>query len=155
MSTKLRALQAKEMIQLVLSTTAECQILEQAVGGPQALATITGSSAHERFTGPQILKKSRTNSQAFTQSERISLVSSFLASLFVAQYAPIDVSDGSGMNLLDIRRKEWDERLLAACRLGDGKKLGEVVDGCAVIGKIGNYFVDRYGFDKGMCFFPK
>lgn len=44
--------------------------------------------------------------------QRISLVSNFLASLFLGDYAPIDWSDGSGMNLLNIRTKDWNDLLL-------------------------------------------
>ena len=39
-------------------------------------------------------------------------MSSFAASLFIGDYAPIDESDGSGMNLLDIRRKQWSQKCL-------------------------------------------
>ena len=35
------------------STSAECRKLEEAVGGAQRLADITGSRAYERFTGNQ------------------------------------------------------------------------------------------------------
>ena len=35
------------------STSDECQALEEAVGGPLALAEVTGSRAYERFTGNQ------------------------------------------------------------------------------------------------------
>lgn len=38
------------------STTRECREIEEAVGGPQALADLTGSRAYERFTGTQIRK---------------------------------------------------------------------------------------------------
>lgn len=38
------------------STTAECRALEESVGGPEALAKLTGSKAYERFTGNQIAK---------------------------------------------------------------------------------------------------
>ena len=36
------------------STTEECRALEDVVGGPVALAEITGSRAYERFTGNQV-----------------------------------------------------------------------------------------------------
>lgn len=41
------------------STGKQCKSLEEAVGGPQALAQITGSRAYERFTGSlsRILRK--------------------------------------------------------------------------------------------------
>lgn len=39
-------------------------------------------------------------------------MSSFAASLFIGDYAPIDDSDGSGMNLLDIRRRDWSDLCL-------------------------------------------
>lgn len=35
-----------------------------------------------------------------------------MASLFLGDYAPIDTSDGSGMNLMNIKSKEWCEELL-------------------------------------------
>lgn len=38
------------------STTKQCLELEESIGGPQALADLTGSRAYERFTGTQIAK---------------------------------------------------------------------------------------------------
>ena len=38
------------------STTRECRELEQAIGGAQALADLTGSRAYERFTANQIAR---------------------------------------------------------------------------------------------------
>ena len=39
-------------------------------------------------------------------------MSSFVASLFLGDYAPIDFSDGSGMNLLDIHTRQWSSKCL-------------------------------------------
>lgn len=89
------------------STTEECRILEELLGGPQALAEITGSRAFERFTGSQISKMFKERHEAYTNTERISLVSSFACSLFLGDIAPIEVSDAGGMNLLDIKTKDW------------------------------------------------
>jgi xylulokinase len=38
------------------STGSECRAREQALGGPQAVADLTGSRAYERFTGNQIAR---------------------------------------------------------------------------------------------------
>ncbi|KFM74580.1 Xylulose kinase, partial [Stegodyphus mimosarum] len=94
------------------STTFECQALEGAVSGPLALAKLTGSRAFERFTGNQIAKLFLMRPDAYDNTERISLVSSFGATLFLGRYAAIDISDGSGMNLLDIRSKDWSDLCL-------------------------------------------
>ncbi|GCB67172.1 hypothetical protein scyTo_0015094 [Scyliorhinus torazame] len=75
------------------STTEECLQLEKSVGSPQNLADITGSRAYERFTGNQIAKINKKNPEDYKKTERISLVSSFVASLFLGDYAAIDYSD--------------------------------------------------------------
>ncbi|CAJ0935313.1 unnamed protein product [Ranitomeya imitator] len=128
------------------STSAECRHLEKSIGGAQALADITGSRAYERFTGNQIAKIYKAKPEEYSRCERISLVSSFAASLFIGDYAPIDCSDGSGMNLLDIHEKSWDEICLNACAPDLKEKLGSVVPSSSVLGNVSSYYVQRYGF---------
>lgn len=129
------------------STSKQCKQLEDAVGGPQKLAEITGSRAYERFTGSQIAKLQQTNPEAYKNSERISLVSSFLCSVFLGKVAPIDISDGSGMNLMDIKTKKWCPQLLKVIGSDLEEKLGSVVPSNTNLGVISSYFVKRYSFD--------
>lgn len=128
------------------STRQECDQLEAMVGGAQALANISGSKAYERFTGSQILKIRCKRKDVYENTERISLVSSFLASLFCASYAPIDFSDASGMNLLNIHTKNWEDSLVNGISTDLVDKLGHCVSTGKTIGSISKYFVERYGF---------
>jgi len=97
------------------------------------------------------LKFRRANERAYEETSRISLASSFLASLFLGKMAPIDISDVCGMNLWDIPNWKWSAQLLEIVG-GDSQKLrwklGEVAEGTQ-LGKIHPYFVERYGFSKG------
>ena len=79
----------------------------------ETLAQVTGSKAHHRFSGPQILRYRTKYPSHYEETARISLVSSFLASVFLGKVAPIDISDVTGMNLWHISKGEWHEQLLA------------------------------------------
>lgn len=131
------------------STSQQCLEMETAIGGPSCMVKLTGSKCYERFTGPQIRKIYQQRSGVYEQAKRISLVSSFLASLFLGEVAPIDYSDGSGMNLLDIRKKTWSKACLNACAPDLDERLGEPVGGWTVLGDVADYFVERF------CFSPK
>ncbi|XP_032092879.1 xylulose kinase isoform X1 [Thamnophis elegans] len=129
------------------STAAQCNSLEEKVGGAQKLADITGSRAYERFTGNQIAKIYSRDPEVYSQTEKISLVSNFAASLFLGAYAPIDYSDGSGMNLLQIREKVWNQVCLDACAPELGKKLDQPMPSSKILGLISPYYTERFGFN--------
>ncbi|CAF0850752.1 unnamed protein product [Rotaria sordida] len=131
------------------STTDECQLIEKSIGSAQNLFQITGSKAYERFTGSQIMKIANKTSEIYEQTERIQLISNFLASILLGEYAPIDLSDGSGMNLLDIRQYKWSKECLNICGKDLEKKLSDkLVHPRTALGTIAKYFVERYGFNS-------
>lgn len=129
------------------TTTQQCREMEEAVGGREQMVKITGSKCYERFTGSQIRKIYQKQPESYEKCSRISLISSFLASLFLQDIAPIDFSDGSGMNLLDINKKCWSKKCLDACAPNLADKLGEPVPSSTILGEIGLYFVQRYNFN--------
>lgn len=130
------------------STTKQCREIENAVGGALELAKLTGSRAYERFTGPQIRKIYQTAPDVYEDTERISLVSSFMASILVGSYASIDETDGAGMNLMDIKQRTWSKSALEATAPGLEAKLGNLAPAYSAAGRIAPYFVERFQFDK-------
>ncbi|KAI9823935.1 MAG: hypothetical protein M1832_002253 [Thelocarpon impressellum] len=142
------------------STQAECDLFDGALGSPEELANVTGSKAHHRFTGPQILRFRTQHTDAYRATARISLVSSFLASLFLGRVAPIDIGDVGGMNLWDIKAGSWCEPLLKLTAGDDGvddvrEKLGDVrEDGGGSLGQISKWFVERHGFSPDCAVAP-
>ncbi|CAK7344731.1 unnamed protein product [Dovyalis caffra] len=130
------------------STTAQCREIEKAVGSALELSRITGSRAYERFTGPQIRKIYQKQPEVYDNTERISLVSSFMASLFIGAYAAIDHTDGAGMNLMDINTRVWSKKVLEVTAPRLEEKLGKLAPAHAVAGNIASYFVERYNFNK-------
>lgn len=141
------------------STTAECREMEAAIGGAEEMARRTGSRAHERFSGSQIMKFRKQQPDVYAETDRISLVSSFLTTMLCAdgEIKSVEESDACGMNLWDMADSTgWDKELLQVVA-GDSsateleKKLGPVeLDGGASAGKVGRYYVDRYGINPGM-----
>ena len=131
------------------STGAECTEITVAVGGPAEVCHRSGSSAVERFTGPQIRRFYKTNPAGYQQTHRIHLVSSFIASVLAGKSVPIDFGDGSGMNLLNLAKLGWDTELLAATAPDLGKKLLPPAPQTEVQGDISTYFVKKYGIATG------
>ncbi|KAK4352257.1 hypothetical protein RND71_027775 [Anisodus tanguticus] len=129
------------------STTEQCKAIEKDVGGGLELAKLTGSRAHERYVGPQIRKIFETQPEIYQNTERISLVSSFMASLLVGGYACIDQTDGAGMNLMDIEHQTWSNIAMEATAPGLEEKLGKLAPAYAVAGSIASYYVERYHFN--------
>ena len=127
------------------STTAQCAAIASAVGGNDALARLTGSRAFERFTGPQIRKYHEQDPSGYAATERIHLVSSFLASLLIGAHAPIEPGDGAGMNLMDLAAGRWSGVAMRATAAGLDRKLPELAPSWSVIGRLSRFWVERYG----------
>ncbi|MGN0855448.1 MAG: xylulokinase [Kiritimatiellia bacterium] len=127
------------------------------------MAARTGSPAIARFTGPQIMKFAKDDPAAYAATRRIHLVSSFLCSVLRGEEAPVDIGDGAGMNLLNLKTMSWDAEICAAVAPGLGAKLpgialpgvsgATVLQGAAVRGGLAAYFA-RYGFKPGIPVVP-
>lgn len=156
------------------STTAECAAITEEMGGPERLARLTGSRAFERFTGPQIRKFAMADPAAYARTERIHLVSSYMASLLAGRHAPVEPGDAAGMNLMDLRARRWAPAALRATASGFATmgrprrpaspdpgavpglaadagfddlavRLPELRESWTIVGPLAPYWVQRYG----------
>lgn len=87
------------------STQSYCDQIEHAFGREE-LKRITGSYAYTRFTASQIMKRFKLNS--LNECIKICLISNFIPSLLCDKFCPVDYSDASGMNLMNLSTKKWD-----------------------------------------------
>jgi xylulokinase len=127
------------------STSAECAEITEAVGGAALLAMKTGSRAFERFTGPQIRKFCKRDPSAYAATDRIHLVSSFLASLLIGRHAPVDPGDASGTNLMDLGASTWWAPALEATAPGLSARLPSIRPSRTIIGTLSTYWRRRHG----------
>jgi xylulokinase len=126
------------------ATNAECVELQQQFG--ERMQQDTGSPAVERFTGPQIRKFAKDMPDAYQQTARIHLVSSFMASVLCGKSAPIDFGDGAGMNLLNLKTLNWDSEIAGFTAPGLLEKLPSAASPNTVAGRINPYFT-KYGLN--------
>jgi xylulokinase len=129
------------------STSSQCQAITQAVGGEGVLAVLTGSRAFERFTGPQIRKFCEEDPEGYERTDKIHLVSSFMATLLAGKHAPIDHGDGAGMNLMDLARKRWAPMALQATAPDLGRRLPDLAESWTLTGTLAPYWVKRHAYD--------
>ncbi|KAH8360940.1 hypothetical protein KR093_000537 [Drosophila rubida] len=124
----------------------QCYDMEEHVGGMMQMIRITGAKCFARYTGPQIRRVYEKTPEVYEKTVRISLMSSFLASLLVGNIGSIEYSDGSVMNLLDIKYKAWSEDCLSACAPGLKDRLMQPIASNRLQGRIADYFVSRWNF---------
>lgn len=127
------------------STTEDCEAITSAVGGARALAEATGSRAFERFTGPQVRRFARMDPAAYGRTERIHLVSSFMASLLAGRHAPVDPGDGSGTNLMELRTRRWWPPAVEATAPDLERRLPPIAESWAIAGELSPFWQQRHG----------
>ena len=131
------------------STHAECIEFTETLGGADQVTALTGSSATERFAGPQIRKFWKENPDDYQNTAHITLISAFLTSLLIGSLAPVDAGDGFGMNLANIRSGRWSRAAMGATAPGLGNRLPRLVTRDTVAGTVSDYLVEKYRFAPG------
>ncbi|HVR76380.1 MAG TPA: FGGY-family carbohydrate kinase, partial [Planctomycetota bacterium] len=128
------------------STSEECAEITESIGGEGVLSVLTGSRAFERFTGPQIRKFHKEDPDGYERTDRIHLVSSYMATLLAGKHAPIEPGDGAGMNLMDLAQRRWAATALQVTAPDLQRRLPELKESWSVAGDLAPFWVKRHGF---------
>lgn len=136
---------SRSPVWLDTSTGEQCETLNRMFPDMQIS---TGSPATLRFAGPQIMKFFMQDKESYHKTQRIHLVSSFIASLFLGRDAPIDHADASGMNMFDLRTLKWNPEILNAIAPNLEGKIAATAPSSQCLGSIAPFWVERFGFSK-------
>lgn len=115
-------------------TAAECQEMESRVGGRDKLIQMVANPAMTGFTAPKILWLRNHEPKHFDKTRKILLPKDEIRRRMTGEYAT-EVSDASGMLLLDVAQRNWSQPLLSALEL-DVSLLGRCYESEEVTGKL-------------------
>ncbi len=94
-------------------TAAECVEIERRAGGRKNLIKLAANPAMTGFTAPKILWLRNHEPRHFEKTRKVLLPKDEIRRRLTGEYAT-DVSDASGTLLLDVARRTWSKKLLAA-----------------------------------------
>jgi len=97
-------------------TAAECAEMEAAVGGRKKLIKLVANPALTGFTAPKILWLRNHEPRKFDKTCKVLLPKDEIRRRMTGEFAT-EVSDASGMLLLDVAKRNWSKKLLSALEL--------------------------------------
>jgi len=92
-------------------TAVECEEIERRAGGRKALIKLVANPALTGFTAPKILWLRNNEPKNFAKLKKVLLPKDDVRRRLTGELAT-DVSDASGMLLLDVAKRDWSKKLL-------------------------------------------
>jgi xylulokinase len=122
---------------------AECHQLEAACPDLHAIA---GNLAMPGFTAPKLLWVKKHEPEIFAKTATVLLPKAYIRYRLTGDCVE-EMSDASGTLWLDVARRDWSDRLLAATSL-DRRQMPRLVEGNAVSGQLHGELAQRWGMAK-------
>ena len=127
-------------------TAAEVAWMNENVG-EKKLIEITANPALTGWTAAKILWVKNNEPENFAKIAHILLPKDFLRFVLTNEYAT-EVSDASGMQLLDVPNRCWSDELISAFGL-DKSWFGRVYESCEVTGTLTKCMAEELGLNEG------
>ncbi len=124
-------------------TVAECEEITERAGGREQLIRMVANPALTGFTAPKILWLRNKEPKRFARLTNVLLPKDEIRRRLTGELAT-DVSDASGMLLLDVRKRKWSKELLSKLEL-DPDLLGTVYESDEITGKLRPEIAEKLG----------
>ena len=114
-------------------TTKECEYLNNTIGQDK-ISSYTANIAFAGFTAPKILWLKENEPENFKKIKKIMLPKDYLVYRLTGVHAT-DVSDASGMLLLDVKNRKWSSKMCGLCDISENMlpKLFESYEGVGTL----------------------
>lgn len=127
-------------------TAKECDEITEKVG-KERLVEITANPALTGFTASKILWVRNNEPQNYEKVYKILLPKDYIRFKLTGEFAT-DVSDASGMQLLDVKNRCWSDEVLEKLEIDKGL-LGKVYESPEVTGKVSRQASELTGLCEG------
>src|SRR5688500_2245124 len=97
-------------------TQAQCDEITAKAGGREALIDLVANPALTGFTAPKILWVREHEPRVYDKTKQILLPKDYIRFRMTGEYAT-EVSDASGMLLLDVVNRKWSDKLLSLLQI--------------------------------------
>ena len=114
-------------------TSEECEDITRLVGA-ERLMDVTKSPALTGFTASKILWVRKNEPEIYERCRHILLPKDYIRYRLTGVFAT-DASDASGMQLLDIAKRDWSDEVLSALNI-DRSLLADVYESCEITGHV-------------------
>ena len=123
-------------------TTEECNYLNQEIG-KETLSKYTANISFTGFTAPKILWVKNREPENFKRIRKIMLPKDYIAYMLTGVHAT-DVSDASGMLLLNVKERRWSDEMCEICGITQ-KMLPKLYESYECIGTVKNEIAETLG----------
>ncbi len=114
-------------------TQAECDYLNNEIGR-EKISGYTANMALTGFTAPKLLWVRKHEPENFARIKKVMLPKDYIAYKLSGIHCT-DVSDASGMLLLDVKNKRWSKEMLDICGLKE-EQMAKIHESYQVVGNI-------------------
>src|SRR3954463_662233 len=128
-------------------TAKQCAEIESKAGGREALVEMVANPALTGFTAPKILWVRENEPKVYEKTKHVLLPKDYVRLRMTGEYAT-EVSDASGMLLLDVANRTWSDKLLDLLQI-DKSLLAKLYESPEVTGTLHKEAAAALGLKEG------